>query len=164
VVCFVLAASGCALIVFPNSTQPTEVRSEGQRQQNPSPGQPGAEEDRSAGEKSGDGTKARSEPPVTPDPSLVLDCKDFTSQGAAHKTLNQELEDQDTLDPDADGTACEALSVPDPEPKPDPEKSSKKEPESGKGSESKKKLEPRIEPSSKKKPTPEKEAEPEKKR
>lgn len=164
VVCFVLAAGASALIAFPNGTEPTEVMPGGQRQQTPSPDQPMAEPERSAGEKTGDDTIARSEPPVTPDPSLALDCKDFTNQGAAQKAFDQQLEDQDALDPDADGTACEALADPDPKPKPESEKQPKKEPEPKKRSESKKKPEPSKERALDKKPTPEKETEPEKKR
>ena len=164
VVCFVLAAGVSALIAFPNSTEPTEVTSGGQRQQTSSPEQSGAKPERSAGEKTGDEAIARAEPPVTPDPSLALGCKDFTSQGAAQKAFDQQLEDQDALDPDADGTACEALAVPDPKPKPDLEKQPKKESEPKKRSESKKKPEPGKEPAPKKKPQREEEPEPEKKR
>ena len=163
VVCFILAAGAFALIAFQNSTEPTEVGS-GSHSKPPSPDQPGTEAERAAGEKTGNETIARSEPPGTPDPSLAFGCKDFTSQGAAQKALDQQLEDQNALDPDADGTACEALDVPDPEPKPDPEKDSEKEPDLGKRSESKKKPEQGSKPASKKEPQREEEPEPEKKR
>ena len=56
------------------------------------------------------------------------------------------------MDPDADGTACEALDVPGPELMLESEKEPKKEPNLAKRSESKKKFEWGKEPAPKRKP------------
>ena len=117
--CFILAAGGGVLVALAGTTEQTGP--EGQQREKPDPGQP------QAASGTGEDTVARSGPAATPDPSLAFDCKDFTNQGAAQKALDQDLEDQDALDPDADGDACEALAGPDPRPKPDPERKSEPE-------------------------------------
>lgn len=126
VVCFVLAAGGSAFVAFPNATGQAE-----QRQETPRAGQSqaGSEAGQRTVERTEDDTTAQPGPAATPNPSLVLDCKDFTSQEAAQKALDQGVEDQNALDPDTDGAACEALADPDPKPKPEPEKKPKKKPE-----------------------------------
>jgi hypothetical protein len=164
-VCFVLAAGGGALVALPGITEQAEPKD--QQRETPGPVQPQAasETGQPTAERTEDDTLARSEPAATPDPSLALDCKDFTSQGAAQKAFDQGLEDQDALDPDADGNACEALADPDPKPKPDPEK--KPEPDGGsepeQESKSRDKSESEKKPQSKKKSEPEKESESERK-
>lgn len=152
-VCFVLAAGGGVLVALPGTTEQAGPQG-GQQREKPDPGQP------QAASGTGEDTVARSGPAATPDPSLAFDCKDFTSQGAAQKALDQGLEDQDALDPDADGDACEALADPDPGPKPDPEK----EPEPERKSESEKKSASDKDSASENRSAPEKEPEPEKSR
>jgi hypothetical protein len=160
-VCFVLAAGGGALVALPGITEQAEPKD--QQRETPGPVQPQAasETGQPTAERTEDDTLARSEPAATPDPSLALDCKDFTSQGAAQKAFDQGLEDQDALDPDADGNACEALADPDPKPKPDPEKESEEKPD--RDSKPEKESESRNKSASEKKSEPEKESESEKK-
>ncbi len=144
VVCFVLAAWGCALIALPNTTEQAERRPTDGGQETPRPDQPTTE--RTEGE-----TTARSAPAATLDSSLDLDCEDFTSQEAAQKAFDQDLEDPNALDPDADGTACDALAAPDPEKEPASKKSEKK-------SASENKAKPDKKPTSEKKAKPEEES------
>jgi hypothetical protein len=147
-VCFVLAAGGGVLVAFPNPAGQA-----GQRQETPGPGQSqaAAEAGQLTAERTEDDTTARSEPA---DPSLALDCKDFTSQEAAQKALDQGVEDQNALDPDTDGSACEALA--DLEPKPEPERKPKKKPEPDGGSKPKKESVPKDKSAHEKKLEPEK--------
>ncbi len=144
VVCFVLAAGGSAFVAFPNATGQAEQRQETSRA---GQSQAGSEAGQRTVERTEDDTTAQPGPAATPDPSLVLDCKDFTSQEAAQKALDQGVEDQNALDPDTDGAACEALAEPDPKPK--PEKKPKKKPEPKDKSAPEKKSEPEKEAQSK---------------
>jgi len=88
------------LVAFPNAA--------GQRQETPGPGQSqaAAEAGQLTAERTEDDTTARSEPA---DPSLALDCKDFTSQEAAQKALDQGVEDPEVIERE---TGLEVLNLP----------------------------------------------------